>query len=219
MNILLIDIIGWDQDYLGISEPVNRHLIDKFTCSDKVILFRNCLHLCTLNSEALRFLGLLDAQDNSLALVSPWKELAQFMKHELEKAKKGSESVVQVDDIGVPTGVIIESGVFQIKSAISKSLSEDRVNECYKAGIYDCLRKGITAIQTNDFNCAWKVYCRIKNMPIRVFYTVPYQELEEFEKAGYNSSIRINDMVFPRRVKIFADGSLGKCKSKKRACI
>lgn len=88
-------------------------------------------------------------------------------------------------------------------------------------------------MQSNDFYDAWPVYKRLVQsdlVPIRVFFTLPYDEWENATSVGGSGEISDSEeerdeidiplpddicgLVSCHRVKLFADGSLGRMMSR-----
>ena len=199
---------GWDQDYMGLKRRLNTLDLDVISTEVPVILFRNCLHICSVNTVALRLMGLEEPEFKTED--SYTRDLQTYMKSQLERAKLKLDSVVILGTDGKPTGEIIETGVFEIKKLLYHSYPDELKHQFFKRGLYECLSHGVTTVQSNDFNGAWKVYKSMGDtVPIRVFLTVPFDEVGAYEYDGYKAGSQITFMVSTHRVKLFADGSLG----------
>jgi len=76
----------------------------------------------------------------------------------------------------------------------------------------NCLRAGLTAVQTNDIK-AWNIYQNLEakgELPLRVFLTINYEEFEEEGKQPNFHTLNSKPPLFTcRRIKLYSDGSLG----------
>ncbi len=125
---------------------------------------------------------------------------------------------IPLDAENNPTGLLQETACFALKRHLYERNDEVTIKRFYLRGLYECMRKGITAVQSNDFHYAWSVYQDL-NLPIRVYLTIPFDEIVDMhsEDEGYKRHDEVGTplpddecgLVSCHRVKLFADGSLG----------
>eukprot|EP00606_Chrysophyceae_sp_TOSAG23-5_P000348 GSChrysophyteH2.ASY1.ANO1.946.1 assembled CDS len=183
----------WDQEKLG-RYPTRRDL-DAVCAHRPVLLWRMCWHIVVCNSEALRLAGLLSEDGLSLP--------PTFMPPE--------GGLVDLDEQSSPTGVLRETAV-ELVLAVTGAKTLRQKRRCVQDGLKQCVRHGLTAVQTNDERCL-RVYRELQAerlLPMRVFLT-PISALSLSRK---NSSRDAGDAggageLVCERVKLFADGSLG----------
>ncbi|CAM9726878.1 unnamed protein product, partial [Hapterophycus canaliculatus] len=150
----------------------------------------------------------------------------------MEKAKEASDGV-DVDGAGLPTGLFREGSMRLVEGAITAPSFEMRCEQFAEA-LKRCVRRGLSAVHSNDEN-AIQVYKRLQEegrLPIRVYLTLPHEELEKENPAddncggggssgdGDKHAVGMsggrpkpwsgdNGLVSWNRVKLFSDGSLG----------
>jgi hypothetical protein len=172
-------------------------------------LYRNCHHVVALNTPALRQLGLLDPANG--AGFKPMLDL-------LQRPNAKDFILFDENDPSAPTGVLQESATFLVKRFLYERTSDDTIHRYFMRGLWECLRRGVTAVQSNDFYSAWSVYQSI-HVPIRVYLTVPFDEIVGMHtvEEGYKRHDEVGTplpddecgLVSCHRIKLFADGSLG----------
>ena len=215
----------------------NKLKLDKLTRTDidtihsvgmqpkPIVLYRNCLHLCVLNSFALELFGLLPPSPaNGPKLKSiqaenkQLKEITAYLQAEIVKAEAGKSLLVDIDpDTKLPTGILRETALFEVKKYFYSQLSREIKVSHYERGLFECLSRGLTCVQSNDFYAAWPIYKSLVNerkLPLRVYLTVPYDEVVKADEAQLEDElVPLPDdqigLLSCHRVKLFADGSLG----------
>jgi predicted amidohydrolase YtcJ len=204
---------GWDQDKLGMADVLTLEMVENGLRDVNIplVLYRNCYHLCVANSLMLMLLGLIPLDGT------------RFPKHLmfLFEAPHSNRTVAKLRDllqskphfVDVNNGILKETSLFHLKSLLNGYLDDSVLQEQYVKGLDLCLSKGITSVQTNDFNDAWLIYKQLINdgkVKHRVFLTVP---LDEIEHPSDEEVVTVaNDqfgLVSCHRLKVFADGSLG----------
>ncbi|GAB5030992.1 metal-dependent amidohydrolase 3 [Nannochloropsis oceanica] len=183
--------VGWDQSAWGGDYP-SRQDLDKAMGDDKrpVVLYRACWHIVVANTAALEVSGI-----------------------SLIPAKKPPAGI-DIDAIsGFPTGIFRENAVSSITDHIAEA--DDDVRETYfRNALNQCLRAGLTSVQTNDSN-AWHLYRKLESqqkLPLRVFLTVNHDEFESnvnHSQPLHPSFASPSSLLSCERVKLYSDGSLG----------
>jgi len=175
---------GWDQDEMKEGRYPTTSDLDQVVADKPVLLYRACNHIGVVNSKAL---ALMQINRNT------------------EDPEGGQ---IDRETSGKPTGILREEALSLVAPYIEHLDNEQRMRY-YKTGLETCLEKGLTAIHTNDAQ-AWKYYAELaetEQLPIRVFLTLKYSD---FEKEQYLPEFNEQrDLLTCRRVKLFADGSLG----------
>lgn len=173
---------GWDQSLFAEHRYPNRYDLDAVVNDRPVALYRACHHIAVLNSKALEMLKISATTDNPVG------------------------GVIDKEN-GEPTGIIRENALVRISEAtesLSRSTREKRIMQ----GLRACLEVGLTAVHTNDAH-AWQIYeqlARSNALPIRVFLTIPYEELHDDTTPAAGTQV---GLLKADRIKLFADGSLG----------
>ncbi|KAI3638247.1 hypothetical protein MIR68_003858 [Amoeboaphelidium protococcarum] len=211
---------GWNESRVEIS----RELLDSMSISwdMPVVVFRSCLHECIVNSKALELFGLLspegfttnlrvadgdhDVQDLHL------QQLRSFFARHLD-----SSVLIGRDQSNNLNGILKESALFEVKKFIYLSYPDHVKQQIFRGGAKECLRHGVSSVQTNDFYGAWNVWKSLIDddniiMPLRIHLTVPYDETlpdSPFYIPKLYPGISHKGQLFCDRVKLFADGSLG----------
>jgi predicted amidohydrolase YtcJ len=130
---------GWDQSMWGGAYP-SRQDIDE-ACADRpVFLYRNCCHIGVANSAALRIAGLLPADTTSATSGS------STASEQCKCSKDVQGGVVDVDDSGIPTGIMRETAVELVTKHMGAQ-SHTEAKACYAAALQRCLQSGLTAVQ------------------------------------------------------------------------
>lgn len=220
--------MGWSEERLGrpCGSPLTRHDIDNI--DTPCILFRTCMHLCVLNTAALKRLGFIGEETPAHpdSLMDPITKL----KMDLNSNKCDKKMMMEANENGkeVSLGVFSECVFDFLHFMYLKTSFKDIKNNVLR-GMNECLSNGITTVQTNDFFNAWQMYKRISRewekeynhtqpgLPIRIMLTVPFKEI--FENLNSEESSLSPDfeplpndesgLLSCHRVKLFADGSLG----------
>ncbi|KAI3630834.1 hypothetical protein MIR68_012269 [Amoeboaphelidium protococcarum] len=213
---------GWNESQMEIS----RELLDSMSISRDmpVTVFRTCLHQCIVNSKALELFGLLSPEDCSMLLVSDGDhDLHQNEDLHLQQLRsffnKNLDSTILIgrDQNENLNGILRESALFEVKKFIYLSYPDRVKQQIFRRGAKECLRHGISSVQTNDFYGAWNVWKSLIDdediiMPLRIHLTVPYDETlpdSPFYIPELYPGISHKGQLFCDRVKLFADGSLG----------
>ncbi len=173
---------GWDQDQFDDPIYPSKHDLDSVVPDRPVVLFRACHHIAVLNSLALSTIGI-----------------------DLDTPNPPGGLIDRQD--GVPTGILREDALRIITPYIEK-MPDDIRELIFKKGLEICSAFGLTSVHTNDPK-AWKIYKKIaenNDLPIRVFLTIPFRELDQEDSPNANEEI---GLLKAKRVKLFADGSLG----------
>jgi len=187
----LLEGTGWDQNLLG-RDPTRADL-DAVVGDRPAIIHRRCWHAATASSAALRFCGALA---------------------EVPEVDGG---VVERDASG-PTGVLRERAIETVlKPLLELEEPAELQKEILHQGLMECVRRGITQVQSNDGkqlgNIAnpWKVYSELEaegKLPCRVFLTVPYKEAGNGLQPGGKKE-HPSGLLSCHRVKLWTDGALG----------
>eukprot|EP00871_Galdieria_phlegrea_P000209 jgi/Galph1/1189/GphlegSOOS_G6051.1 len=174
-----------------------------------VVLFRRCLHVCLLNQKAM-----------DLTFDSLWSALTT-----------DETQFVRKDRSGRLTGICVEKAAFLIQQYLSvTSRVEERALKIDMA-LEHLSSFGITSVQTNDANAAWKVYHYLlqssndHSLPVRVYLTPMWDELFDLKcdsiQQPHSWEEELPSYLVPMktgignrflrwgRIKLFADGSLG----------
>ena len=174
---------GWNQDSFVEKRYPNREDIDLVVPNRPVVLLRACHHIGLVNSKALELLG-ID-----------------------ENSKSPDGGIIDFKD-GKPTGILREKALSVVTPMIQNSSSLENRVDILKEGIAECLKYGITSVQTNDPLC-WDTYCLLNDrdqLPLSVYYTFP---ISEVQMGKCPPSDTVHGRVRASRVKLFTDGSLG----------
>lgn len=127
--------------------------------------------------------------DDIPSTISPPEEL-------LESPPGG---VVDVED-GIPTGILRERAV-ELVLAVMGSKSQEEKIKFISEGMKNCLRVGLTAVQTNDAS-SLLVYRKLQeedSLPIRIFLTPNYEELSISEDGQPDSTTVYDSIPQPYR--------------------
>lgn len=118
--------------------------------------------------------------------------------------------------LGLPEGgdgLLKETEAHDAAKRASEGVTPDTVREWLAAGARECVRRGLTAVQTNDRD-AWPGYARLADdgeLPLRVFLTVNFDEVSPRPRNGVPApgAAHPSGLLSCDRLKLFADGSLG----------
>lgn len=119
--------------------------------------------------------------------------------------------LVDVDDEGTPTGILRERAVEPLMEAFAKFKTKEQRIAFLKEGLQLCVESGITSVQSNDELCyeAYQEIIKSAELPMRVFLTPVYHELENIKQEYGSPQRSLNSRFNIDRFKIFSDGSLG----------
>lgn len=188
---------GWNQDYFTDEKRFpNKFDLDSVTGDRPTIIKRACFHIATLNSAALKKVGL-----------------------DKETAKKYGDFVETLPD-GEPSGVIKE----YISSFVKLSIYDqglEAIKNIIDEAQYHALAQGLTSVQSDDiriekkrdFNLLFQALKELDDegkLKIRIGEQCSITETdllnEFFEKHNHGYG---NDKYRVVCIKIFVDGSLG----------
>ncbi|MCR4429481.1 MAG: amidohydrolase [Tepidanaerobacteraceae bacterium] len=187
---------GWNQERFFEKRMPTRHDLDKISQKHPIVLARTCGHVCAANTMALAECGILESPPS---------------------VDGGS---IDVEDDGTPTGILRENAmqlIYRLIPPPDKCKIKDMISKAAK----DCLRAGLTSIQTDDFGAAKSDFKDIldayfelereNRLPLRVSEQVLLPEmakLEDFLKLGLKTRDG-GDFFKIGPLKLLTDGSLG----------
>ena len=119
--------LGWDHEQLG--ELPSRQMLDAVSPDRPVFLWRVCRHIAVVNTKAFEVCSV-----------------------PLDDPPRQPDGSIDVDEAGVVTGVVREVSTQIFLDRLDESDSELRRHYVVK-GLEECLKSGLTAVQTNDENC------------------------------------------------------------------
>lgn len=190
---------GWNDELWSSEDRIrwNADFIDESPILQgiAVFLYRRCLHVCLLNKRAMEMVH-SDAY---------WRALQET-------------SYVRRDSFGRLTGWHVEKASFMIQEYLPSPSIEERAHRVDQA-LKHVSTLGITSVQTNDANDAWKVYhylwshSRDGDLCVRVYLTPMWEEIFDpvtYQPRQTNPEYLLgNPYLRWGRVKLFMDGSLG----------
>jgi predicted amidohydrolase YtcJ len=119
--------------------------------------------------------------------------------------------VVEVDDQGVPTGVLREQSAWQFNDRYLEPSEEDDL-EAVRAAVKLANARGVTAIHDMERSPrALRAWQRLRNEAaptIRVWHSLPFERLPALASLGLRSGLG-DDFVRLGHLKVFMDGALG----------
>lgn len=188
---------GWNQDYFTEIRFPTRYDLDMISTEYPICLTRACGHIVVVNSKAL--------------------ELANINKNTLQV----EGGLFDVDKNGNPTGIFREKAVNLIYSKITPPTIKEIKNIILKAS-EAALRKGITSIQTDDFEAlpatdfkkiiqAYSELNESGKLHIRIYQQCllpSMSKLNDFINLGYKTGYG-NEFYKIGPLKLLGDGSLG----------
>jgi hypothetical protein len=174
---------GWRSgDWLAGREPTRRDL-DPVSGDTPVALWSKDDHSLWLSSAGLARLG-------------------------AELAVPGG--VVEVDELGEPTGVLREESAWRARGRIA--VSDDEYVEAMRAGVRIANARGLTAVHDKDgWLGAPRLWQRLREegaLTLRVWQSLPHERLDELEALGLRSGLG-DDRFRLGYLKVFMDGALG----------
>lgn len=189
--------IGWNQDYFDEKVFPTRYDLDKISMEHPICITRACYHIAVVNSKALEVMNIN-------------KDSCQIDGGKFD-----------IDDKGELTGVFRENAVRLIYDTIPEPTLNEIKEIIYDASVY-ALSKGITSIQTDDFeHLSSKNYEKIirayrelieeGRLKVRINEQclLPNKvKLEEFLQKGYRTG-EGDDFFKIGPLKLLTDGSLG----------
>ncbi len=119
--------------------------------------------------------------------------------------------VVERGDDGEPTGLLREESAWRFRARYL-DVSEDEYVEAVRAGIRIAHARGVTAVHDKDgWLGAVRIWQRLHAdglLTLRVWQSVPHEQLDELEALGLRSGIG-DDLFRIGYLKAFMDGTLG----------
>ncbi|QIB68929.1 amidohydrolase [Aminipila butyrica] len=188
---------GWNQDDWNVPVFPTRADLDKVSEDIPVAITRTCYHATVVNSKALEVLGL----EKDIPILS--------------------NGIVEVDKHGKANGILRESAQNIIWNRMGVPDIEDLKDRIEDACL-DAASKGITAIQTDDFETftgdtmdlvirAYKELVSEERLPIRIYQQCLLrtpEKLQGFLDKGYKTGYEFGFYKIGP-LKLLNDGSLG----------
>lgn len=187
---------GWNQDYFKDENRMpSRYDLDKISTKHPIIFNRACGHVLVCNSLALEVAGLLGGK--------------------LPQTPGGE---IDVDECGVPTGILRENARVHVQKIIPKP-SQKQIQEKILAAMRYANKNGITTVQTNDVRDegfatmldAYKDIFESGKATTRIYHQCRMPKmglLQKFIDCGNNTGAG-DDYMSIGPLKLFVDGSLG----------
>lgn len=187
---------GWNHSFFAEKRLPSRHDLDEISQNHPIALTRTCGHLCAVNTRALKEAGIFDSPPRV----------------------EGGD--IDLDDNGLPTGILKENAQNLIYKIIPP-LSKGQIKELIIKAAENCIREGITSVQTDDFEAVKSDFKDVldayfeldseKRLKLRVNEQCLLPEIEKLKafigmgyKTGYGSEFfKIGPL------KLLSDGSLG----------
>ena len=175
---------GWDHELFKERRMPTRYDIDQVCPDIPTLLIRVCGHVAVANTKALKISGIMN---------------------------KVATKNVEVDEKGIPTGVIFEDEIGSIMNNIPKMSVAERA-EIIEEALNMLASHGVTAVGfmscTPESFEALQILKKSGRLPIRVMVYFTYNMIKYLKalrlRGGYG-----NDMLRIMGIKIFMDGSLG----------
>jgi predicted amidohydrolase YtcJ len=176
--------LGWRSgDWSPAAEPT-REQLDAITGDVPTALMARDYHSLWLNSAAL------GRADGDLAVAG---------------------GVVEVDEHGVPTGVLREESAWRFRDVYIQTPDDEYV-EAMRAGVRLANSRGVTCIHDKDgWLGALRLFQRLRNesgLTLRVWQSLPHALLDELEAIDFRSGLG-DDVLRAGYLKAFMDGTLG----------
>ncbi|HML36763.1 MAG TPA: amidohydrolase, partial [Bacillota bacterium] len=188
---------GWNQDYWKTPVFPTRFDLDKISTEIPIAITRACYHATVVNTKALEILELAGA---------------------IPEAFRG---IVETDEMGKANGILKESAQNIIWNKIGIPGIEDLKSRIIDACM-DVASKGITALQTDDFEAftgdaadliirAYRELAKEGSLPVRIYQQCLLrtpEKLQAFLAKGYKTG---DEYGFYKigPLKLVNDGSLG----------
>lgn len=156
-------------------------------------MWRACWHIGVANSLALNLAKIYDCESENKSIFTI------------------DGGLVDIDENFIPTGILRERAVEPLMEAFAKFKTKQQRVAFLQEGMQLCVESGITCVQSNDELC-YEAYQDIINstkLPMRVFLTPVYHELENIKEKYGMPQRTLNSRFNIDRFKIFSDGSLG----------
>lgn len=176
---------GWNQNTWEHGFG-NAAILDSITSEHPIYLTSKSLHSAWINSKAMQIANI------TADSVDP------------------HEGVIQRDDQGVPTGILLESAVNLCKDKIPLP-DENQIKKALLNAQNELLSMGVTGVHDFDgLNCfsALQIIDAEGSLHIHVIKGIPVDNLPEATELGIRAGYG-NDHIRIGPVKLFADGALG----------
>jgi predicted amidohydrolase YtcJ len=175
---------GWRSgDWSPATDPTRRDL-DAVTGETPTALMARDYHSLWLNSAAL------DATDGVLEVEG---------------------GVVEVDDNGVPTGILREESAWHFRDRHLLA-SDDEFVDAMRDGLKIAASRGVTAVHDKDgWLGAPRFWQRLTDdgaLTLRVWQSLPHEHVGRLEELGFRSGLG-DDLLRIGYLKAFMDGTLG----------
>ncbi|QOR36454.1 amidohydrolase [Clostridium sp. 'deep sea'] len=187
---------GWNQAYFADRKMPSRHDLDKVCSYKPVYLRRACGHISVANTCAL--------------------EMAGLMKGKIQQPNGGH---IDLDENGVPTGILRENACGIVAHLIPKAGKED-YKRCIIKGANLAASLGLTSVQSNDLSSIHamdtilQAYQEVQaegSLPIRVNHQVLLgkpAEIDSYMEIKKNYNFPEHTVTYGP-LKLMTDGSLG----------
>jgi len=188
---------GWNEKFFERERLPSRYDLDKISSQHPIILTRVCGHLGVANTLALKMAGI-------------YQDPPQLKSGSIDK-----------DEEGIATGVLREDEALDMVYKLTPKITKKKVKELLLKGQKECLKFGLTSLQSDDFcsvNVGFKeildVYFELdrqKKLLVRTNEQMRLDTLEDlksFLEMGYKTG---NGSEFFKigPLKLISDGSLG----------
>lgn len=188
---------GWNEIFFEQERLPSRHDLDKISSRYPIILTRICGHLGVTNTLALKIAGI-------------YQDPPQLKSGSIDK-----------DEEGIATGVLREDEALDMVYKLIPEMTKKKIKELLLKGQKECLKFGLTSLQSDDFcsaNMGFKeildVYLELncqKKLLVRTNEQMRLDTLEElksFLEMGYKTGDG-SEFFKIGPLKLIADGSLG----------
>jgi predicted amidohydrolase YtcJ len=119
--------------------------------------------------------------------------------------------VVEVDEAGVPTGVLRETAAWSFRDDVVETSADEYV-DAMREGVRVAASRGVTAIHDKDgWVGALGFFQRLQRegaLTLRVWQSLPHERLDELARLGLSSGLG-DDFLRLGYLKAFMDGTLG----------
>ncbi len=185
---------GWNQDYFTDEKRVLvRQDLDDMAPEHPLILERACGHILTASTSALEMAGITG------------------------DTKPADGGAIDLDEQGVPTGVLRENACQQVLCIIPP-VTEEIMDDRLRLAMAHAAECGVTSVQSMDmrpgkWRRTWEAYQRVqaKDPTLRVYQQVNFlepNEFNEFLSEGFRTGVG-DAFLKIGPLKMFVDGSLG----------
>ncbi len=188
---------GWDQGLFKDKRIPRREDLDRVAPDHPVAIMRTCCHIMSANSVALKAAGI--------------ERKAIFIE--------GGN--IEVDDRGVPTGVLEEKAM-SLLTSLQPPLDKEKLKQLIMAASKDFLAAGLTSVQTDDLSSVGGEFASLVidtyyeleaagELPLRVNLQALLPEpslLSSFLAQGYRTG-QGGEYFKIGPLKLLTDGSIG----------